>query len=150
MEAREMHCVFSHSLPPYTDIFYIGVCKLRDVHDFSDAFKNTYWRATVKDDVSIRITILGISPNVIDCNQHFRALYNQFRPIANIKGYVIAGKSLVTCVQGTNAGQTYSSQFEAAERNGITPGAMSNHLNGRTGYEHIRGMKFVRGGGSHG
>lgn len=146
LETREMHCVYSHSLPPYTDIFYIGVSRLRDVHDFTEAYKNSYWRAVIKEDTPIRITILGISMNVVECNQHFRALYDQLRPIANVQGFVQFGKSLVTCIAGPNVNVTYSSQLEAARYNGITPGTMSNHLNGRPGYENIRGMKFVRGG----
>lgn len=147
IEAREMHCIYSHSLPPYNAIFYIGVCKLRDAYDFADAYRNTHWRATVRDNAPVRVTILATTLNIIEANQHFRSLFNEMRPEANVRGHVISGKSLVTCITGQNAGTVYSSQHEAAERNGITPGALSNHLNGRVGYENIRGMKFVRGGG---
>lgn len=144
-ELRDLWCVYSHAIPPYDTLFFVGVSKLRDLYDFTDAFRNNYWRMTVKNETVVRVTLLGASISVPECNQHMRALIEQFRPVCNIKGYAITGSTMVTCTQGANAGTSYSSQLDAAEKNGLTPGAMSNHLNGRKGYEVIRGMKFKRG-----
>ncbi len=144
-EIRELLCIYAHSIPPYDKFFYIGLSKLNEVYDFSDAYRNNFWRATVKEDTQVRITLLCISINIIDCNQQLRRMINEFRPEANIKGYAVTGSTMITCIQGVNAGASYPSQLEAAQKNGITPGALSNHLNGRPGYDTIRGMKFKRG-----
>lgn len=105
-------------------------------------------------------TIIGVPPSRMKrlfgliCWAHWLAfpsaintcerLIEQFRPVCNVKGYAITGSTMVTCIQGANYGVSYSSQLDAAEKNGITPGAMSNHLTAAKVTKRY-GTKFKRG-----
>lgn len=142
---REKWCVYSHCLDPSTEIFYLGFCKLPEVYKHADAYRNSYWRQHVTDQTVIRVTVLATMDNPIDAQTALRQLFNECRPEANVKGYLQSRKTTVTCVEGANKGSTYESITECALRNGISQGALSNHLNGRPGYESVLGNKFMRG-----
>lgn len=143
---REHQCLYVQKLMPSGEIFYLGICKLSDVYRCPDAYRNTYWRKTINDNTLIQTTVISTS-------SEYGSLYNQlneyvklWKPIANLKGYQQSSlPSVITCVEGDNAGQTYQTQQRCAEANGITQPALSNHLNGRPGYDTVRGMKFKRG-----
>jgi hypothetical protein len=148
---RHSFCVYGHflkNLPtvcPSNEIFFVGICKLTDVYKFPDAYRNNYWRDNVSENTIIEILVSFTSENLIECQRQLEVIVKQSRPIANIKGYRQHGKTMVTCIQGSNVGKVYNTTTEAAELNGVSQPAMSNHLNGRPGYETLRGMKFKRG-----
>ncbi len=145
-QMRTAWCVYSHHLLPNDrEVFFIGMTRLLDVFQHKDAYHNHHWVNTVKETDVIKTIIIQTSLDKNDCYRYQSNLIRQFRPIANVQGFKITGKNVITCTQGPNEGKTYGTVTEAAERNGISQPAMSNHLNGRKGYEMLRGMKFKRG-----
>lgn len=144
-EFTENWCLYSHTLPPSTAIFMLGVCKVNEVYKFIDAYRNSYWRANVQPETKINVRIIATFPGMIEAQTALRMAFNEIRPEANIKGYQRTGRTTVMCIEGENKGKVYPSASVAALENGITPGAMSNHLNGRHGFFSIKNMKFQRG-----
>lgn len=144
-ELRECYCVYSHILKPSGELFYVGVTRLRDVYSHQDAFRNHHWVNTIKDDTVLQTTVIETSSDINQCYKFQRDLIAQYKPICNMLGYQISGKNVITCIQGPNAGTTYGTTTEAAERNGLSQPSLSNHLNGKKGYTFVRGMKFKRG-----
>ncbi len=137
--------LYAHYLHPATEIFFLGTCRLRDLYDFSECFRNSRWRKMVNYETPIKVQVLASMDNPIDANKALRMMYDQFRPDANVNGYMIGGKMIISCTEGENAGKTWETSNQCAIENGISAGALSNHLNGRIGYDHVRGMKFKRG-----
>ena len=128
--------------------FYIGVCKLSEVFRLPDAWRNTKFQE-LRDEHSIMINIMETCPNETELYARRTSLVKQFRPLANITGYSqVNSRAIITCVEGPQVGTTYRNQTEAAQRNGISQSAISNHLNGVPGYETVRGCKFTRGAAS--
>lgn len=151
LQAREDFCFYVQELLPTPDaekgqVFYAGVCKLADVFRYPDAYKNTYWRATINDQSIIKTTVLATSDKINDM-YHELAFFNRNigRPTANAKGFQQSGTAMITCIEGPNAGKTYLTQERCAIENGISQPALSNHLNGRQGYQMVRGQRFKRG-----
>lgn len=149
-ELREHQCVYSHHIPDMSKpgewtLFYIGCCKLCDVLKSPDAFKNSYWRSLINDGIALKITIAFTSDSYIECNTMQAQMIAALRPIANTQGFITSGSAVVTCMVGPNTGKSYATQQLAAIDNGISQPTLSNHLNGRPGYEIVRGMKFKRG-----
>jgi hypothetical protein len=144
-QMRKSTCVYAHYVMPENTLFFIGVCKLTDVYRHPDAFRNHHWIETVKDDTVIRTVVVQTSLQPIDCIRYQNILVKQYRPICNVVGQRIAGRFVITCLEGPNAGKTYTTTTQAAYENGMSQPTLSNHLNGRRGYETVRGMKFKRG-----
>ena len=141
----EKWILYGHCINYQTTFFFIGVCRLIDLYDFSNAYRNSHWRQTVKEDTPLTVSILASTDSEIDAHKALRHAYNEMRPPANVSGYQLSRQTVITCLTGENAGMTYESATEAAKKNGISAGALSNHLNGRSGYANIRGMTFKRG-----
>lgn len=145
IEVRDKWCVYQHTFFGEDKPFYIGVTKLREVFNCRDAYTNTWWTAHVVDNTEIKLKVLAICDTAAEAHNYQRQCYNRLRPIANVEGYRSTGRVMITCVEGPNKDKTYLTITEAAHKCGISQGALSNHLNGRPGYESIHGMKFVRG-----
>lgn len=125
--------------------FYIGVCKLSEVMRLPDAWRNTKFQE-LRDEHTIMINIMETCSNETELHARRSAMVKQFRPLANITGYSnVNSRAVITCIEGPQAGVTYRNQTEAAQRNGLSQGAISNHLNGVPGYEIVRGCRFIRG-----
>lgn len=145
-ELRTAYCVYVHNLmPDNVNPFYIGVTRLSEAFRHQDAYRNHHWITTVKDDSIIQMAILRSFPLEIDAHRHASKMVQQFRPICNVVGFKVSGRHAITCIQGPNAGTTYGTVTEAAERNGMSQPSLSNHLNAVRGYETVKGMKFKRG-----
>lgn len=143
---REHLCLYVQKLMPSGEVFYIGICKLSDVYRCPDAYRNSYWRAAIDDNSLIETTIFSTSKHYGDLWNELQEKVKLWHPVANMKGYQQSSMpSMITCIEGPNAGKTYQTQQRCAESNGITQPALSNHLNGRPGYDTVRGMKFKRG-----
>lgn len=127
------------------ETFYAGVCKLCDVFKTPDAHRNTHWREMITDESMITITVLATSDRIGELYSELSFFVKNIRPTANIKGYVAATRTVITCLEGPNVGKTWETQERASIENGISQPSLSNHLNGRKGYERIRGMRFKRG-----
>lgn len=144
-EYRDKWCLYSHSIAPFKETFFLGICKLSDVYKFVDAYRNSHWRKTITADTIFKTSILATMDSVVEAQTALRTMFNEIRPECNIKGYQYSGRMHVICIEGENKGVTYKSAAEAALQNGISPGAMSNHLNGHAGYLTVKSMKFQRG-----
>lgn len=142
---RHKWVLYGHCINNQTTFFYIGVCRLVDLYNFDNAYRNTLWRQTVKEDTLVTVSVLASTDSEIDAHNALRRMYDEARPPANVSGYQLSRQTVVTCIAGDNINKTYASATEAALQNGISAGALSNHLNGRRGYDNIRGMKFKRG-----
>jgi hypothetical protein len=140
---REHWCVYSHHA--FGELFYIGLCKMRDVFDAPDAIKNNHWRDHITDETPIKLTIVFSSIILSDCNKLHAQLIEQYKPRANKLGWITTGPVVISCVSGPHAGKTWRSQVEAARALGFNQPTLSNHLNGIAGYETVKGMKFKRG-----
>lgn len=145
-QMRENYCFYIQQLMPSGEVFYAGICKLRDVFTCPDAYKNTHWRATINDQSTIRTTVMATSDKENEVHNELSSFLKlSCRPTANAKGFQQSGSAAITCTLGPNAGKSYATQDRAAIENGISQPSLSNHLNGRRGYETVRGMKFRRG-----
>jgi hypothetical protein len=151
---REHYCFYVHEiLSSFTEttddkageIFFAGVCKLRDVLMCPDAYMNSCWRETVNDSTIIRATIMSSSEREADMFNELSGFVKTYRPHANVRGFQTTVRAAITCTVGPNAGKSWQTQERAALENGISQPSLSNHLNGKRGYENIRGMKFKRG-----
>lgn len=145
-DMRDHFCVYAQYLNGENETpFYVGVCKLVDVFKYPDAYKNTHWRKTINDQSTIKTLIVATSDKVAECYHNHNFIVTNYKPTCNVLGYQAAGKTVITCIKGPNAGQSYATQLEAATKNGISQPSLCNHLNGRAGYENVRGMIFKRG-----
>lgn len=142
-ELRETFCVYVQETSE--GVFYAGMCRLYDVYKYPDAYRNTHWRQTVTDQTSIKTTVICTSLDINECYHRLHEFVRVVRPICNVNGYMTYGNIVITCVEGPNAGKSYTTQEECARMNGISQPTLSNHLNGRKGYLSVRGMKFKRG-----
>lgn len=145
LQMRDCYCLYMHRIAQSTDIFYIGVCKFDQVFKCPDAQANTHWNSSVTEDTIVQTNIVATSASLMELHSLQSKLVKEHRPICNIKGYRQAGRTIITCTQGPNAGRTYATVTEAAQKNGLAQPTLSSHLNGRPGYETVRGMKFKRG-----
>lgn len=144
-DLREQWCVYVQFLHPTPEPFYAGVCKLNELLRHPDALRNTHWRTIVNDQTIINTTLLASADKASECWDHHAFVVRQLRPVCNVVGYVAAGKTVITCIEGPNKGKQYQNQDACATDNGISQPSLSNHLNGRQGYAMLRGMKFMRG-----
>jgi hypothetical protein len=141
----DLHCVYTHSMKMEdgsTDTFYIGVVTLKNVMEFPDARRNTLWRQITRRyrKFTMKIEYTG---NYQDCKAFGDVLIVARNPACNQHG--IAPESIRgTPVRCLANGQEYLNARDAAYQNNISISAMSNHLNGRPGYERIHGKVFER------
>ncbi len=148
------YCVYSHTTNKFDidkpevilgrELFYIGVCKLRDIVNCPDAHRNSMWKHITRIYHRITVTLL-FTGDETSAIMFAQMMIDMKRPACNINSTnqspgMRRGKP-VKCL--TN-GKEYLNAKDAAEHNSIAVSTMSNHLLGRKGYKRIRGLEFKR------
>lgn len=113
---------------------------------FADMFRidnlrnNAAWvNAVTSDKGAVIATIVAVFERRIDAVKYASDVRNALKPVTMRTAYHNMKK-----VKRVDTGQVYNSAREAALANGITPGAMSSHLNKRKNYEKVHGLVFER------
>lgn len=122
----------------FTEVVYVGCSTMRDVFNLSDVRHNEAYEKARGGSAKgyISITIEGIFKHKVDAMLHAQRLRWFYRPTAHGSKYK---SNRVQCIE---TGVIYPNQRAASEAVGVAYGSMSMHLNGRKGYETLRGMSF--------
>lgn len=142
---RKPFCVYSHNL--YGKIVYIGAGTLKRAFELTGRGERWHRSMTNPDIpwVEYEVEILESFETYPEALIREAALIAEHQPSFNVQGIAAATrKRLLTKVKCVETGSIYPTITKAAEAIGVTPGAISNHLNGRQGYEHIKRLHFQR------
>ena len=134
-------CVYTNAIDGQD--FYIGVCRYSQLFEFPDARSNNVWLQMVKDNPFVSTTVLFTGIDRLAC-VGFRNVYrvtNYYH--ANETGTTLDNtkRSTVRCVTD---GCEFPTIAAAARHYNISATMISNHLNGRAGYKHVKGLTFER------
>ena len=122
--------------PPQTIL--IGVCRMYQVHNLTDAKTNSKWLEMFKDGGKVLVRIVATTNDRADAQRHAANLIHKMKPVCNVHGYSLKSRhGKIRCV--TN-GKDYPSQTEASIDLGIHCSSISRHLRGLA--EHAQGFKF--------
>lgn len=120
-------------------VAYIGIETIASITDIGTFYRNNGWRSIVgPNGWNITIEVIETYRTREDAEAGLKML------TGSTKGLVATTKRVSKMVRRIDTGEEYISQTEAASANDVSVSGMSNHLQGREGYETIRGMKFER------
>lgn len=123
------------------NLIWVGVAQLSKVYGFADAWLSPLWRGLM-DGGGMAVSVDIIYTCQFEYMAHnWRASYMREpgnSPICN----PLQVKAIKRGIRCKETGIVYVNNKEAAAANGITQGALSNHLNRRAGYESVRGLTF--------
>lgn len=137
-----LYCVYIHS-DATERVVYVGMCKLSEVYNATDARANSEWFKTIgKETFNIRIA--AVSPNPADCiNKRFH-LIQQYQPHCNIRGLDLAGNTGAQAIVCNETGERFPSITAAAMAHNASQSAISNHLAKRRHYDRVKGRTYRR------
>lgn len=150
-DARDAWCVYAHMVmdkdcgqPMNNDnivwyVQFIGVCRFTDIVSPTDCRKNNEWHKRVAPFI-IRTQVLALGTEQA-CFLHASKERAKYNPPCNMHGYQSTRGQRVRCI---TTGEEFANMTQAAQHYGMSISALSNHLNGRKGYENPHGMKFER------
>lgn len=120
---------------------YAGVEQIGRATETLQLSRRDTWKNAVRDNGwNLTIEIASTHVTRADAeNGLVRALAS--RPTAPL---ISSRKSTSQAVRRVGTEDVFASQGEAAIAYGISVGALSNHLNGRKGYETVHGLTFER------
>lgn len=134
-------CVYTNAIDGQD--FYIGVCRYSQLLEFPDARNNNIWLQMVKANPSVSTTVLftGIDRDACISFRNIYQVTNRYH--ANETGITTDNtkRSTVRCVTD---GCEFPSIAAAARHYNISATMISNHLNGRAGYKHVKSLTFER------
>lgn len=142
-ETKDFYCVYEQAFPETPNApFYIGMCRLQEVYVFPDAKNIDIWSKMITEKPVIQHTIVFVSINKIECQNH------RFRLIKNKSPYVnINGKSTqkdfgqIYC---NETRETFNSIQEIINIYGGAASAYSMHLRELPGHKTVKGKTFRR------
>lgn len=101
---------------------------------------NAAWiNAVTSEGGNVFATVVAVFNRRVDALKYASDVRNALKPVTMRTAYHNMKK-----VRRVDTGEVYNSAREAAHKNGITPGAMSSHLNKRKNYEKVHGLVFER------
>ena len=130
--------IYFHDVEGLT--IYIGMCKLIDLYTCPDVRSNAEWYK-LTDGKTVTVKPICQTDNYAECKIEWTRLVGMFRPRANLYSRVKRIRARVRCI---DTGVEYDNASDAALRNGVSQSALSNHLNGRVGYDTVHGLRFER------
>lgn len=130
--------IYFHNVDDIT--VYIGMCRLADIFNPQDVRNNAEWYKLTAGK-TVRVIPIYQTDDYAACKVQWVKWVHQYRPRGNLFSQMARRRARVQCVE---TGAEYDTATEAAHKNGISQSAMSNHLNGRFGYDKIHGMTFRR------
>jgi hypothetical protein len=133
-------CVYFHRLPNTNEVIFIGHGPLVKAFDMSEARRNNKWLEMTANAPGIEVSIIATFHGLLEARKFAVQLIQQYKPPCHQGAHRITRDMVVRVYDG----KIYAKMVEAAEDNGISPGAMSNHLNRRAGYDSVRGLQFMR------
>lgn len=138
------HCAYLHIVeygPDDRRVMFAGSCQFRQLLEAPDARKNRAWRQYVAPVNRIIIKVVAMFDNPHEAANEAATQARALKPYCNVHGERDTSAGKVRCIDD---GLEYRNAAAAARFYGISPGAMSNHLNQRAGYSTIRGLCFER------
>ena len=138
------HCSYLHIVeygPDDRRAMYVGSCQFRQLLECPDARKNRAWRQYVAPVERVIIKVLALFDSPYEAANHAALVARETKPYCNVHGERDVSSGRIRCIDD---GLEYRNAAAASKFYGISPGAMSNHLNQRPGYSMIRGLCFER------
>ena len=142
-KAREQWvCYTHHSLPTETTppiLLYVNACQLGSLFNMTEPQRNSEWARYVPPgaEIVVRIELIG---TLTEARGKQRQILDAMRPICNMRGHDMAGNSVIR----SSAGHEWATQAAAAEALQTTQSQISKVLNGKPGYNTIRGLTIWR------
>jgi hypothetical protein len=143
-ELLNTHVVYEHQVfrstaePPIS--LFIGVTRMAELFQFSDARRNSEWLRYVTPDRPL-ITIVHATGDYNQCSNYRRKLVIEKKPFANLRGFDASMSMRVRCLED---GKIYDTVTDAARNYDASISAVSNHLNGKPGFKSVKGHTFER------
>lgn len=138
---KTVWCVFGHYSVGGQPIYY-GYCKLEHVLNTKQFETGVEWYNTViETGGQIIISILSLHNSEQSAADAKNAKLMTYTPAS--QGDSFRGRGFIRCI---DTGMYFSTAGAAARYNDMTSATMSNHLNGRAGYDTVRGLRFERVG----
>lgn len=141
IEVNSVHKLYVvYSMSRDDVIIYVGLCKWSQLLHTPDARLNSGFRHLSG---SVVLEVLDYFASKKEAMRYQSASVNALAPSLNLMGKrVSANRNVITCL---NDGMSYTSLYDAARAYDLTPGAISNHLAGRAGYDTVHGKRFAKG-----
>lgn len=132
--------VWFHKIGP--KVFYIGSGRLNEALSVSNVSNNRAWLERVKNygGGKVEIEIVEIFQDLLSA----RKAAFQYRVKHRMTLIMHNPRNMRGEVRLVSTGEKFPNGNRAAQTYGISPSAMSNHLNRRKGYERIHNMVFER------
>lgn len=137
-------CSYLHIVdygPDDRRVMFVGSCEFRSLLEAPDARRNKAWRKYVSPHKLVTIRVMAVFDNPYEAFNDAVKHARELKPFCNVHGEVEISRGMVKCIDD---GNVFKNAAAACKHYDIVPGTMSNHLNRRNGYGHIRGMKFER------
>jgi hypothetical protein len=138
-ELGRLWCLYHHH--DVDDVLtYIGVCKLVELFQCTDARQNSEWIKRFGDNQALVIKLQLTSIDEVQCNnQRFRQV-QELKPVCNMIGYNMYGARMKIVCNETR--EEFGSIAEAARRHTLSQSALSNHLNNKPGHKSVKGKTY--------
>ncbi|QWY83186.1 hypothetical protein [Rhizobium phage RHph_X2_24] len=143
-QIRSFYAVYMHEDAIENRVLYIGVTRLDELFTFNDALCNSMWSDTVDrpEIVNLSVRVVALTEDEREAIMEQRRLIAEHRPFCNVKGYWVApSRQKILCIE---TGEIFNSISDVEKAHGISRSAMSNHLNGKTGFKSVRGRTYKR------
>jgi len=137
-------CAYLHIVeyaPDDRRVMFSGSCEFRTLLEAPDARRNKAWRKYVSPHKLVTVRVMAVFDNPYEAFNEAIKNAKELKPYCNLYGEVELSRGMVKCLDD---GKVFKNAAAACKHYDIVPGTMSNHLNRRPGYTHIRNMKFER------
>lgn len=122
-------------------IKYIGCCRLTDVFKIPDARANMTFDDHFKPDTPFMLHIIsGFDNRAGAIAAQSKAISQYKRPVMN-RYSAMTRHAFIKCV---TTGEVFSNAQECCREHSLSQPALSNHLNGRPGYNAVKGRQYIR------
>lgn len=143
-DISKQYCVYTHSIwnVDREEIFFVAACAYTEILRSPGARYNEKWGEMMECHHNFILTIVSLHSTMSQAYNHVNTLIDLYKPHCNINGKMVERKSgRVRCIE---TGIIYPNASRAAKANAVSTAAISNHLNGKTGYRTTRGLTFER------
>lgn len=133
-------CVYTHAIGG--KIAFVGMCELSQVMNFPDARSNSEWQRMTAHDEPFTMIILSVQPDQDEAyKERHKWIQINGMPICNARGAYV-GHSVGYMIMCIETGVEYPSQAAACKELGMSPGALSRHIQGLKGHKTVKGFTF--------
>lgn len=135
------HCVMVHRGGGDEQILWVGALAIHRMFDIPSWIReNTAYKAALdRNGGIVHVELVGVFDRAADAKAFASHVRQAYPPLSASGG--LLGRLRVRCL---DTGEIFATAGAAARAHGISAPAMSNHLNGRSGYTTVHGKRFER------